>query len=183
MAMSISKLFWQQNRRTQLIITIGGIFIALIIFSRVAVFSVIKRIEVLDRVIPQKEIKLKQLLHHRQQYLDLKNQLQAVNQRVIKISADFDSILWLEKEAEKSGLEVIEFKESIAPLLESYFQEKAWQLNFSGIRLEQLTKYLYRIESQDSPVGIKRILITKNTKDKGLLDVALEVYVLIKEAR
>ena len=180
MAMSISKLFLQQNRPTRLIITIVGIFVALLILFRIVILSANKRIEALERIIPQKQIKLKELLQIKEQYLDLKNQLNIFEDRVIKTSQDSNPTSWLKSQAKEIGLEVTEVKEATSSFLQGRFQERVWQFNLSSISLEQLTQYLYKIETQDSPAGIKRVFITKKPKQGKLIDVMLEAYVLIR---
>jgi hypothetical protein len=181
MAMSISKLFLQQNRLGRRVVVIVTIFLAGLIFFKLAFVSVARRIRILERAIPKKEEKFKELLRIRKEFLGLKHKLQLTDERTMQAGAGFDAASWLQDIATELGLKASQAKETLSPLLEGHFQGKVWQLNFSQITLEQLTKYLHRIENQESPVGIKRLLIKKNPRTPEMLDVVLEAYVLIKK--
>ena len=180
MAMSTLKLQWQQNKQFRLLVTIGGAIIALALFFRFAVFSVNKRIRDLERIIPQKEMRLKELLYISKQYLGVKNKLTAIENRVIKTDKNFNAQSWLEQKAKEAGLTLSQIKEGTQPLAETNVKERVWEIGLLGISLDALSKYLYKIEGVDSPVGIKQVLITKNKNDQSLVDVSMQAYVLIK---
>ena len=49
------------------------------------------------------------------------------------------------------------------------------EMKLEAITLPQLVGYLYRIESPDDVVNIKRISISENKKEQGYLDAILQV--------
>jgi hypothetical protein len=49
------------------------------------------------------------------------------------------------------------------------------EMKLEGITLNQLAGYLYRIESPENIIGIKRISIRENKKESGYLDAILQV--------
>jgi hypothetical protein len=49
------------------------------------------------------------------------------------------------------------------------------EMKLEGITLNQLVGYLYRIESAENIVSIKRISIQENKKESGYLDTILQV--------
>ena len=49
-------------------------------------------------------------------------------------------------------------------------------MKLESITLDQLTRYLYRIESPGDLVNIRRITISANKKEAGYLDAILQVF-------
>jgi len=48
-------------------------------------------------------------------------------------------------------------------------------MKLEGITLDQLVRYLYRIEHPDDLVFVKRLSITDNRKEEGYLDSIIQV--------
>ena len=55
------------------------------------------------------------------------------------------------------------------------YKESMVEMKLEGITLNQLVGYLYRIESPENIISIKRISITENKKESGYLDTILQV--------
>ena len=55
------------------------------------------------------------------------------------------------------------------------YKESMIEMKLEGITLNQLVGYLYRIESPENIIGIKRISIKENKKESGYLDAILQV--------
>ncbi|RLB28591.1 MAG: hypothetical protein DRG66_03385, partial [Deltaproteobacteria bacterium] len=55
------------------------------------------------------------------------------------------------------------------------YQESLVEMELEEITLNQLIGYLYRIESPDNVVSIKRISIKENKKKPGYIDAILQV--------
>ncbi len=49
------------------------------------------------------------------------------------------------------------------------------EMKLSAVNMEQLSKYLYKIESSDKMVFVRRLSISKKGKDKNLIDVTMQV--------
>ncbi len=58
------------------------------------------------------------------------------------------------------------------------YKESMVEMKLEGISLDQLVDYLYRIESPQDAVGIKRISIKENKGDPAYLDATLQVLTL-----
>jgi general secretion pathway protein M len=52
------------------------------------------------------------------------------------------------------------------------------EMKLDDITLEQLTSYLYGIETSKNMVIVKKLSITKKEKDEGLVNVILQVETL-----
>ena len=55
------------------------------------------------------------------------------------------------------------------------FKESMVEMKLEAITLQELVGYLYRIESPDDLVNIKRISVSENKKEQGYLDSILQV--------
>jgi hypothetical protein len=55
------------------------------------------------------------------------------------------------------------------------YKESLVEMKLEAITLQQLIGYLYRIESPDDAVSIKRISIDENKRKSGSLDAILQV--------
>jgi general secretion pathway protein M len=52
------------------------------------------------------------------------------------------------------------------------------EMKLKGLTLEQITQYLYKIETSKNMVSIKRISLTKSDDKEGILNVVLQVETL-----
>ena len=55
------------------------------------------------------------------------------------------------------------------------YKESMVEMKLEGITLKQLVNYLYRVESPENVISIKRISIKENKRETGYLDVILQV--------
>ncbi|RLB87262.1 MAG: hypothetical protein DRH50_17105, partial [Deltaproteobacteria bacterium] len=55
------------------------------------------------------------------------------------------------------------------------YKESMVEMKLEAITLQELVGYLYRIESPDNQVKVKRISMSENKKEKGYLDAILQV--------
>lgn len=55
------------------------------------------------------------------------------------------------------------------------YKESMIEMKLNAITLNQLVGYLYRIESPENVIKIKRISITENKKESGYIDAVLQV--------
>jgi len=152
--------------RSKKIIVISGLAVVFILFIKFAVFLPIKRIKVLNRVIPKKEEKLKRLIELQQEYLVLESQLEKIEGRMTKTGKDFQIGEWLEKNANELGMGIERTK----------LEEKKYRISLKRANLERLTRYLYKLRNLDSPIVVKEAHVSNMSDD--LLDVALEVVLL-----
>jgi general secretion pathway protein M len=52
------------------------------------------------------------------------------------------------------------------------------EMKLKGLTLDQVTQYLYKIETSRNMVNIKRISLTKSDDKEGILNVTLQVETL-----
>ena len=69
-------------------------------------------------------------------------------------------------------------KPTTTPQKNSPFKLSQVEMKLEGLTLKQLTAYLYRIETSKDLVFIKRMSITKTSKQQGLIDAVLQVETL-----
>ena len=138
-------------------------------FMKFAVFLPVKRIKALKRLIPKREEKLKELIRFRHEYAKLDQRLKDIQRRSSKIDNDFDPEQWMKESVNDRRINV----------KSASCRGKICRLELTGADLEFLSKYIYELEKQDSPVILKKVQITNN----NLLDVILQMSMVINGER
>ena len=62
------------------------------------------------------------------------------------------------------------------------YKELMVEMDLNTLTLKQLVDYLFRIESGQDIIIVKRIAITENKKETGLLDAKIQVMTFEQEA-
>jgi general secretion pathway protein M len=69
-------------------------------------------------------------------------------------------------------------KPTLTQQKESPYNISQVEMKLKGLTLEQITQYLYKIETSKNMVNIKRISLTKGDDQTGILNVTLQVETL-----
>lgn len=142
-----------------------------ILLIKVSVFMPMKRIKILDKNIARKEADLKELIILRGEYAVFKEQLKKVEGKYAQGASGTDCVQCLQAV----------YREQARPAVGDMSIEKdpknknACQVKFKNITLENLTKYLYLLESRQIPLIAKKIDISKK---ENSLDVILDILML-----
>ncbi len=166
------------RREKYLVGFLGCIFI-LIMIVEFAVNPFLDKKRRLENGAKTKEITLEQMKAMSAECTALKRSSEALKRIISKRKQGLTLFAFLEKEANQAEIKGhIEYmKPSVSPGTGIY-KESTVEMKLSGVTLKQLVKYLYRIESPQEVISVKRISIKEDTKEPGYLDVILQVLTL-----
>jgi len=142
------------------------------------VFSpALERIRTLNRVIPDKQARLNQLVAKSTQYITLRDDLDSLHTKIDSQPHDFQLLSFLESLTAQCGLseKVATMKQRVAQL-ESDYYETVVEIKLQRLTLTQLVDLLTRAESSDAVATTKSLYITKNPANTNLLDSVVEVH-------
>jgi len=130
----------------------------------------------LARGVTAKQSGLEEIARLSSEYKRYRKGSQGIQEALTRRKGGFTLFSFLEEEARDAGVKnsIKSMKPSLSSGADRY-KESLVEMRLEAISLEQLTGYLYRIESPDKVVFIKRITIKENRKNQGTLDAILQV--------
>ncbi len=170
MAIKLSK------REKYSIYLIAG-FICLFVFFQFILFPFIDERDRLKRAIKVKTKILKEMIVLKSEY-DMINKKSDLSKNLIaKRKKGFTLFSFLDKNTGEAGIKdhISYMKPSSSAQKNSKYKISLVEMKLQAITLEQLTTYLYKIETSNNNVFIKRISITKTGKQKQFINAVLHV--------
>jgi general secretion pathway protein M len=130
----------------------------------------------LARGVRAKRSGLEEIARLSSEYQRYRKGSQGIQEALARRRGGFTLFSFLEQEARDAGVKnsIKSMKPSVSSGAGRY-KESLVEMRLEAISLDQLTGYLYRIESPDNVVFIKRITIKENRKKQGSLDAILQV--------
>jgi len=140
------------------------------------VFPFFEKRKRIQRGLRAKEEGLKQVVRLASEFRTYQKGPQSVKQSLAGRKPRFTLFSFLEESGRKVGVKahIKYMKPSISSGTGPY-KESMVEMKIEAITLEQLVRYLYRVESANDLVKIKRISISENKKEKGYLDAVMQV--------
>ena len=168
------------SAREKYLVVAGVGLVALVVAAQVFLKPAARRLETLRRVIPQKEADLAQLRAGRAEYLALKSDIQGMRETVGRQEDDFRILSFLEQAQNECGLRrnVAYMKPSTVAAADGTYVETRVEVKLQEVNLQQITRFLLRIESDDSVIGVKSLRIVTAPRKPTLLDAEMEVATL-----
>jgi general secretion pathway protein M len=170
------------KRERHLLMLAAGVIVSILLFELMIrpFFAEKKR---LDKGVVTKRVELEELTRKSAEYQALRTNEQDIRTRLSKRQQTVTLFAFLEQEAEKGGIKgKIEYMKPSVSDGEGPYKESLVEMKLQGVTLKQLTGYLYRIESPEQIIGVKRISIKEDKKESGYLDVILQVLTLEEKA-
>lgn len=159
------------------LLLIGGIALLLLLIFFQLLSSGHKRMKTLERVNRELEKDLEEMYHLQNRYLILKEKLKLFDERVTSRPANFTLFSHLENLASQAGIkERIDYLKPEETEVGERYRKSLVRVKLKGITLEQLTRYLYSIESSPRSLEIRRLHVVPK---QGLLNVTFEVFTLL----
>jgi len=163
-------------KREKFLVTLAGcilLFLAVFHFLILPFFEERKR---LKNGVQAKEVTFKEIVVKSAEYKALKKKYQDLQDILARRDKAVTLFSFLEREAAKAEVKghIKYMKPSVTQGTGPY-KESLVEMKLEAITLKQLVGYLYRIESPEEVIGIKRISIKENSKESGYLDVILLV--------
>jgi len=168
-------------KREKYFVYLAGAAIGVFIIFQFFVFPFFDKRDRIKRGISVKEKGLQEILMLNHEYQAGKKGFQGIGEILLRRGKEFTLFSFLEKEAGKARIKshIKYMKPSVSQGTEGY-KESVVEMKLEGISLNQLVEYLYRIESLENLICIKRISIKENKKKAGYLDAVLQVLTFIR---
>ena len=129
----------------------------------------------MQRGIRAREVGLRKIISLSTEYEGYTRESQEVQQLLARRKKGFTLFAFLERAAGEAGVkENIEYMKPSTSKDAGQYKESMVEMKLEAITLNQLTEYLYRIESPKNLISIKRISIKQNRKEAGYLDAVLQ---------
>jgi general secretion pathway protein M len=163
-------------RREKYLVSIAACCIAIFLVFQFLIFPFFENRKRIQRGLKAKKKGLEEIVKLRDAYQTYQKGSQGIHQALARRKKGFTLFSFLEEAAGKA--EVKPHIKSMKPSVSSGtgpYKESMVEMKLEAITLQQLVGYLYRIESPDDLVNIKRISISQNKKEQGYLDAILQV--------
>ena len=163
-------------RREKHLVSVAACCIAIFLVFQFLIFPFFENRRRIQRGVRAKERGLEEIIKLRADYQAYQKGSQGIQQAIAKRKKGFTLFSFLEKAAGEAEVKarIKYMKPSISSGTGPY-KESMVEMKLEAITLPQLVGYLYRIESPDDLVNIKRISISENKKEQGYLDAILQV--------
>ncbi len=163
-------------RREKYLVSLAGCAIALLILFHFIILPFFERREHLKKEVKQKGVALEEVIMMSAEYKAHKKSFQGLQKILAKREKGVTLFSFLEKAAGKAEVKghIKYMKPSVSQGTGKY-KESMVEMKLEGITLKQLVGYLYRIESPENVISIKRVSIKENKKEAGYLDAVLQV--------
>jgi general secretion pathway protein M len=170
----------QLNSREKLVIGLGVAALALILFVYGCVLPLLERRERSAQKALAMESELQEMQAYREEY----HQLQAENLRTADIlkkrPADFSLFSFLDQLAGNTGIKtkIIYMKPSTVKDAEKNTNRTRVEIKLDEVTLEQISRFLYRIETAPHLINVPRLSIKQKQQESGFLETVLQVETL-----
>ncbi len=171
----------QLNPREKLIIGMGLTTLAVILFVYACVFPLLEGRERSIHQVAAMEEELSDMRAYRNEY----RQLQAAKRRTTDIlnkrPADFSLFSYLDQLAGSTGLKtkIIYMKPSTVKNAEEKNTRSRVEIKLDEVTLEQISRFLYRIETSPHLINVPRLSIKQKQNESGFLETVLQVETLV----
>ncbi len=170
--------------REKLMIIVGGVAVALVLFYRFGLSPAIERLHMLDRLVATKEREVHEMRALSETYVAQKRLMEDVNRSLSQRGQDFAIFSFLEDLANKAGIKnnIMSMRPALTTPGE-LFRESSVEMRLEGIALQQLTRYLYDIERAPQFLRVRRMHIKPRPANPDLLDVTVQVSTFYLQER
>lgn len=159
-------------KREKFVLAFGAAFVFLFLFNEIGVNRVVAYKDRLERRVVKEKAARERVAGLAADYKTLSERRKTAAARMVSRPADFRLFAFLDGLAGQAGVKsaVAYMKPSVAPMEGSPFKSSTVEMKLSGISMEQLSRFVYMIESSPNSVSIKRMSISATGKDQRYLD-------------
>ena len=163
-------------RREKYFVSAAAAFIAILFLFQFFIFPFFEARRRVQRGVSAKEDGLKEIIQLRSEYNRYRRSSQGIKQVISQRRKGFTLFSFLENKAGDADIKTyIKYMKPSISTGTGPYEESLVEMKLEEITLQQLINYLYRIESPDNVVSIKRISIKENKKKSGGLDAILQI--------
>ena len=169
--------FKKLNRREKYVIYAAGCVIGLLILVHFVVTPFFESRKQMQRSLRTKKGELEEMRRLQAEHAALQGKLQVSKIRFSKREKGFTLYSFLNQLAGQTGIKdrISYMKPTKTIQKNSNYKLSRVEMKLDNITLEQLAKYLYRVETSKNMVMVKKVSISKKDKKQGLINVILQV--------
>lgn len=168
------------NRREKYIIYGAGGLVGLLIIVQLVITPFIENKNQMQRSLQTKKTELEEMRRLQTEYKALKEKLQLSQISIGKREKGFTLYSFMNQLAGQAGIKdrISYMKPTNTVQKNSNYKLLRVEMKLDAVTLEQLSSYLYGIETSKNIVIVKKLSISKKEKDEGLINVVLQVETL-----
>lgn len=165
------------NRRERLAVLVGIGFLCLFVLARFVVFPFMDKKDRLRRSLATNTENVEEIRSLKKEYSLLISERENAKKRFNQRRKGFTLYSFLDRLAGEVGIKdkMTYMKPTVTRQKDSPYKTSIVEMKLNGITLDQITQYLYKIETSKNMVTIKRLSLTKSDDKQGILNVVLQV--------
>lgn len=154
----------------------GAVLLGLIVFFQVFARPAISRVGTLKRVLSDKRELLSELRAKSEQYKTISRKLEKIRLEMERQPEERKILSFVERIQKDSGLmqKVVYMKPSTM-VVNDIYERITIEIKLQSITLDQLIRFLLKIESSELTIGIRSLEIKRGVRDSGLLDTTVQL--------
>lgn len=152
-------------------------FLSVFFITQFIVFPVFEKRDTLREQVSSKQNILLDMKLLRSEYLDMKEKSETSQQGLRNRPANFTLFSFLDQLAGDTNLKdrIAYMKPSSTVKEDSGLKISRVELKLQEVTMKDLTAYLFKVETSNNMVMVKRLSITRTGKDSGLVSAVLQV--------
>jgi len=165
------------SNREMWAIGIGIGFVGIFVLVQVVIFPFMDTRERLERRLVSHTRSYHEIKQLRKKYLELQIRADNSKTQIDRRQRGFTLFSFLDKLAGQVGIKerITYMKPSSTKQKDTPYRLSLVEMKLNGITMEQITKFLYRIETSQNMVHVQRLSLNKKEEKEGLLNVILQV--------
>jgi len=177
MIKAIRPILARLNQREKVALGMGIAFVGIFVFVKFFIFPFVDTRERLERSLAVHTRHYEEILQLRASYLEMQARAAQSKIRFERRRRGFTLFSFLEELAAQVGIKdrITSMKPMNNKLKDSPYTQSLVDMKLNGISMEQMTQFIYRIETSQNMIHIRRLSLSKKEDDKGLLNVILQV--------
>ncbi|MCG6971695.1 MAG: hypothetical protein LJE66_00985 [Desulfobacterales bacterium] len=163
------------------IYALSGAILVFIVIQFIVFPSIDKR-KRLKRELQVKTNVLREMMTLKSDYSEIEKSTRSASARFASREKGFTLFSFLDKLTGEAGIKeyVTYMKPSTTVQKNSPYKISQVEMKIQGLTLQQLTTYLYSVETSNNMVRVRRLSIVKAGKPEGFIDAVLQVETLEK---
>lgn len=165
------------NRRDKYIVYGVGCLLGLLVIVQFIIRPFFENKNQLERTLQTRKAELTQMTQLQAEYKALKGKMQMSQVRVNQRQKGFTLNSFLVQTAGQVGIKdrISSMKPSTTTQKNSNFKVSRVEMKLDAISLEQLTAFLHGVETSPNMVMVRKLSISKQDKNAGLINVIMQV--------
>ena len=169
------------NKREKYAVSAAGLVVAAFIVFNLVLNPLMEKQQRLRRSVQAKESMLQELLVLTAQYESIRNRSDSVRQRYTRRQKGFTLFSFLDQLAGQVGVKdrIAYMKPSTSAAKDRPYVISMVEMKLQGVTLQQVSAYLYNVETSENDVFVRRLSISRTGKDDTRIDAVLQVEAFI----